>query len=123
MGDELHMLAECEEYTPVRRSHAHLFADFGGWAEFPREGLTAEQFRLFMHQSHHQVAAFLHECAQRRWQDPPVDVLYADGLSAAEAEALWSGGLSAEESSQYYSATSDDFFEVYSDAFYDVTTP
>jgi len=26
------MLGECEEYTPVTRSHAHLFADFGGWA-------------------------------------------------------------------------------------------
>jgi hypothetical protein len=52
-----------------------------------------------------------------------VDVLYADGLSAVEAGSLWSGGLSSEESSQYYSAMSDDFFEVYSDAWYDVMTP
>jgi len=75
--------------------------------------LTADQFRMFMHQSQHLVAAFLHDCAQRRWQDPSVDVLYADGLSAAEAGSLWSGGLSSEESSPYYSATSDDYFEVY----------
>jgi hypothetical protein len=34
------------------------------------------------------------------------------------------GGLSSEESSKYYSAVSnqDDFFDVYSDTFYDVTT-
>jgi hypothetical protein len=85
VGDELHMWAECEEYTTVRRSHAHLFADFGGWAAFPCEGLTADQFRMLMHQPRHQVAAFLHECAQRRWQDPPVDVMFADGLSVEEA--------------------------------------
>jgi hypothetical protein len=106
------MWAECEEHTPVRRSHAHLFADFGdrhqnpGWAESPYDGLTADQFKMFMHQSQHQVAAFLHECAQRRWQDPPVDVVLADGLSVEEAERMWSGGLSSAESSQHYSAVS-----------------
>jgi hypothetical protein len=78
---------------------------------------------MFMHQSQHQVAAFLHECAQRRWQDPPVDVMFADGLSVEEAERMWSGGLSSEESSHHYSAVSDNFFDVYSDAFYDATTP
>jgi hypothetical protein len=45
------MLAECEDYTPVRCSDAHLFPKPGGWAEFPCEGLTADQFRLFMHES------------------------------------------------------------------------
>jgi hypothetical protein len=56
-------------------------------------------------------------CAQRRWQDPPVDVLFADGLSVEAAARVWNGGLSSEESSQYYSAMSDDFYDVYSDAF------
>jgi hypothetical protein len=49
--------------------------------------------------------------------------MFADGLSAEEAERMWSGGLSSEESSHYYSAVSDDFFDVYSDVYYDATTP
>jgi hypothetical protein len=47
MGDELLMLAECEEYTPVR--HFMLTsADFGGYAQFPCNGLAAEKFRMLM---------------------------------------------------------------------------
>lgn len=57
------MLAEWEKYSPVRHSPAHMFADFGGWAEFICEGLIANQFTKFMHQFQHQVAAFLHECS------------------------------------------------------------
>jgi hypothetical protein len=30
VGDEMHMLAECEAYDAVRRSHADLFSDCGG---------------------------------------------------------------------------------------------
>ena len=106
--------------------------------QFPSE-LSAEQLRAFMHQPAHQVSAFLVECGQRRRGNPPSDVLFADGLSAEEAEAYYGGGLSAEEaevyyigatsgpapdmSDQFYSAFSDEFYEVYSDAYYDPGTP
>jgi hypothetical protein len=38
----------------------------------------------------------------RRWQDPLVEVMYADGLLKAAAECLYTGGLSPEESFQSY---------------------
>jgi hypothetical protein len=78
-----------------------------------------------MHQPQHDVSAFLHECSQRRWKDPPVDVLFAEGLSEREAEAFYGGvGIAtAEESEQYFSACSEEYYEVYSDAYYDVITP
>lgn len=124
LGDELHMVAECPEYDVVRRANARLFDALGGWLEFPCE-LSDGQFRSFMHQSQHEVAAFLHECAQRRWKDPPLDVLYAEGLSEREAEVFYGGDgvVDAEESEQYYSACSQEYYEVYSDAYYDVMTP
>jgi hypothetical protein len=55
--------------------------------EFP-SSVSAVQFRAFMHQPAHQVSAFLRDCAQRRWANPPLDVLLADGLTAGEADAL-----------------------------------
>lgn len=124
VGDELHAVAECPEYDAIRRANAQLFDAFGGWLQFPRE-LSDDQFRSFMHQPQHEVSAFLHECSQRRWKDPPVDVLFAEGLSEREAEAFYGGvGIAtAEESEQYFSACSEEYYEVYSDAYYDVITP
>jgi hypothetical protein len=54
-----------------------------------------------------------------------MDVLFADGLTAEEAGAfmLSTGELCPEASDQYYSALSDGFFDVYSDAYYDPGTP
>ena len=57
VGDEMHMLAECEAYDAVRRSHADLFSDLGGWMDFPSD-ISAAQFRAFMHQPAHQVSVF-----------------------------------------------------------------
>jgi hypothetical protein len=125
VGDELHMIAECEEYTAVRRSYEVLFSGFGGWLEFPCD-MSADQLRSFMHQPAHQVGAFLHACGQRRWQDPPSEVLFAEGLSAEEAEAYYGGGSGSsqvEASDMFLSALSDEYYDVYSDAFYDAGTP
>jgi hypothetical protein len=46
VGDdhEMHMLAECAAYDAVRRSHADLFSDLGGWMDFPSD-ISAAQFR------------------------------------------------------------------------------
>jgi hypothetical protein len=79
-----------------------------------------------MHQLAHQVSAFLRDCAQRRWANPPLDVLFADGLTAEEADALQGvdgGGLHPESSDLFLSAISDEFYDVYSDAYYDTGTP
>ena len=65
-------------------------------------------------------------CAQRRWVNPPLDVMFADGLTAEEAEALLGadgGGLPPESSDSFLSAISDEFYDVYSDAYYDTGTP
>jgi hypothetical protein len=40
-----------------------------------------------MHQPAHQVSTFLRD-AQRRWANPPLELLLADGLTAEEADAL-----------------------------------
>ena len=123
VGDELHMVAECEAYDAVRREHAELFRDFGGWVEFPC-AMSADHFRAFMLQPAPQVSAFLRDCGQRRWANPPVEVLFADGLSAEEAEALFGGDvLPPDVSDQFFSALSDEFYDALSDAYYDTGTP
>jgi hypothetical protein len=71
-------------------------------------------------------SAFLRGCAQRRWANPPLDVLFADGLTAEEAGALHGvdgGGLLPESSDLFLSAISDEFYDDYSDAYYDTGTP
>jgi hypothetical protein len=53
-------------------------------------------------------------------------VLFADGLTAEEADALQDvdgGGLHPESSDLFLSAISDEFYDVYSDAYYDSGTP
>jgi hypothetical protein len=61
---------------------------------------------------------------------PPLDVLFADGLTAEEADALQgvdggtpTGGLHPESSDPFHSAISDEFYDVYSDAYFDTGTP
>ena len=56
---------------------------------------------------------------------PPLDVLFADGLTAEEADALLGvdeGGLPPELSDFCLSAISDEFCDGYSDAYYDTGT-
>jgi len=48
VGDELHVVAECEAYTAIRQSHADLFVELGGWMQFPRHDVSNTQFRAFM---------------------------------------------------------------------------
>ena len=87
-------------------------------------GVSAVQFRAFMHQPAQQVSAFLRDCAQRRWANPPLDVLFADGLTAEEADALQGvDGVRPESPDLFFSAISDEFYDVYSDAYYDTGTP
>jgi hypothetical protein len=69
---------------------------------------------------------FLRACAQRRWVKPPLDVMFADGLTAEEADALLGadggGGVPPESPDSFLSAISDEFHDVYSDAYYDTGT-
>jgi hypothetical protein len=53
-------------------------------------------------------------------------VLFADGLTAEEADALQGvdgGGLHPESSDLFLSEILDEFYDVYSDAYYDSGTP
>jgi hypothetical protein len=52
--------------------------------------------------------------------------MFAVGLTAEEAEALLGadgGGLPPESPDSFLSAISDEFYDVYSDAYYDTGTP
>ena len=71
----VYVVAECDAYTAVRQSHAELFAEFGGWLQFPRRDMSSAQLRALMQQPQPQVAAFLRACWQRRWHTPPDDVV------------------------------------------------
>jgi hypothetical protein len=123
VGDELHMLAECPAYEPVRFSHAELFSGFGGWWNFPCD-MSGDRLRAFMQQPAQQVGAFVRDCGRLRWNNPPDEVVFAEALSAEEAEALLGVAVEAPEvSDQYYSAMSDEYYDVYSDAYYDSGTP
>jgi len=40
--------------------------------------IPSQQFRRFMHQDPVKVASILFECSQRRWENPPDELLFAD---------------------------------------------
>jgi hypothetical protein len=55
-----------------------------------------------------------------------MEVMFTDGLSAEEAEVIVVGeneGVLPEASEQYFSSLSDEFYDVYSDAYCDSGTP
>jgi hypothetical protein len=91
VGDELHMVTECVHYAAVRQRHHLLFDCLGGWQHVVERSVSPAEFRQFMCQEQHLVAAFLYECSQRRWQNPPAELLeVVDGgeLAASEDEAI-----------------------------------
>jgi hypothetical protein len=47
--------------------------------------------RDFMHQPASRNVEYAYHCCQQMWRDPPLSVLFADELSAEEAEALLPG--------------------------------
>jgi hypothetical protein len=67
-----------------------------GFGEGVPHALSADQFRVFMHQPAHSLSGFLYACNQRRWSDPPLEVMFADVLSDDEANMVVgdSGGCS-----------------------------
>lgn len=92
VGDELHMVTECPAYAAVRQRHPHLFECLGGWQHVVNRVVSPTEFRQFMSQQQHLVAGFLYECSQRRWQNPPAELLeVVDGdleLDASEADDI-----------------------------------
>jgi hypothetical protein len=81
VGDELHMALECPCYAAVRQRHASLFTMFGGEEVVFGHHVSAARFRQWMLQDQYLVATFMYECSQRRWSDPPDDVVFAECLS------------------------------------------
>ncbi len=77
VGDEKHMIAECSAYAAVRQRHSHLFGVLGGWQQVVHRAVPAADMRRFMSQDQHLVASFLYDCSQRRWQNPPAELLEA----------------------------------------------
>lgn len=106
VGDEMHMVAQCDGYTAVRQRHPHLLEELGGWQQVTDQAVSSQQFRRFMHQDPVKVASFLFECSQRRWENPPDELLFADCEKPDEASVV------VEEGSEHY-------FDVYSEEFFD----
>jgi len=78
VGDEWHVVFECEGQQVPRQQHAPLFQAFGGWASPAPDSLPSDSLREFMAQCPRRVAAFLYACEQRASQLPPDEVLFGD---------------------------------------------
>jgi len=78
VGDEMHMVTQCDGYTAVRQRHPHLFDELGGWQQVTCQLVSSQQFCQFMHHDPFKVAWFVFECSQRRWENPPDELLFAD---------------------------------------------
>lgn len=123
IGDELHMLAECTCYAAVRERHQHIFESLGGWRQVVDRQVSAQQFREFMSQNQFEVANFLHECAQRRWRDPPDELVFAECDPVEVEEDGVVGPAGSESSESFFDAHSDEFYDVYSDEYLDCESP
>jgi hypothetical protein len=86
IGDEMHMITECVEYTAVRQRHSQLFDCLGGWQHVVDGYVPAYALKQFMSQEQHLVAAFLVDCCQRRWASPPADLVDGSGDDASDAD-------------------------------------
>jgi hypothetical protein len=84
IGDEMHMITECVEYTAVR--HSQLFDCLGGWQHVVDGYVSAYALEQFMPQEQHLVAAFLVKCCQRRWASPPAELVDGSGDDASDAD-------------------------------------
>jgi len=63
IGDEFHMIFECQFYNSVRSRFAQLFTKFGGLDNLQQLGTaTGQHMAKFMSQDKRQVAAFVHLC-------------------------------------------------------------
>ena len=87
VGDEWHVVFECEGQQVPRQQHAPLFQAFGGWASPAPDSLPSDSLREFMAQCPRRVAAFLYACEQRASQLPPDEVLFGDPISDPLSEA------------------------------------
>ncbi len=83
VGDELHMVFECDAQTVPRQMHSALFAGFGGWASPDPHAHGADSMRNFMQQDARLVASFVHACTLRASEQPPDGVLFGDPLTDA----------------------------------------
>jgi hypothetical protein len=81
VGDELHMALECPCYAAVHQRHASLFTMFDGEMVMLGQQASVAQFRQWLLQDQYLIASFLYECSQRRWSDPPDDLIFAECMS------------------------------------------
>ena len=65
-----------------------MFEFLGGWQHVVHRTVSTADVRQFMSQPQHLVAGFLYECSQRRWQNPPAELVEAvdAGDSAGEED-------------------------------------
>jgi len=114
----MHMVTQCDGYTAVRQRHPHLFEELGGWQHVTGQLVSSQQFRRFMHQDPIKVASFLFECSQRRWENPPDELLFAGCELPDEA-----GDVVDENSEHFFDVYSEEFFDADSDVYFDCENP
>jgi hypothetical protein len=64
---------------------------FGGEEVVFGHQASAAQFRQWMLRDQYLVATFVYECSQRRWSDPPADVVFAECMSVPDEAEILSG--------------------------------
>ncbi len=89
IGDEFHMIFECEFYNPVRSQFPRLFEQFGGHDHLHHSITTAGPYMArFMGQDKRLVAAFVHFCWLLRCHpNTPMHVLHPLSESELEVES------------------------------------
>ena len=122
VGDEYHMIMECQCYLAVRELHAPLFEAFGGWQHLFTGPANHASLRQFMRQPARRVGAFLFDCARRRWSEPPDELVFADCEDADASDSTSEQPVEA-HSDEYVDAWSEEFFDTYSDEFFECCTP
>jgi hypothetical protein len=121
LGDEMHMVFDCDRYQALRQQFPDLFDPFGGWADVSSERLQSDCMLTFMHHSNQRrVAQFIHSCWRLRCRDPPDALVFGDCVDPPpEPDDEWFDARDTLQSSEFTDVL--EAFEVESEfeVFYD----
>jgi hypothetical protein len=123
LGDEKHMIFDCDKYQALRQQFPDLFDAFGGWSALDSDALPSDCMSVFMHHpNQRRVAQFIHLCWLLRCRDPPDELVFGDCVDtplAPESDDEWFDAQDSLQSSEYTDVLEafevDSEFEVFYD--------
>lgn len=103
LGDERHMVFDCDRYQALRQQFPDLFDTFGGWMALDSAALPPDSMRAFMHHpNQRRVAQFVHSCWLLRCRDPPDDLMFGDCMDPPPVSGdEWFDARDSFQSSEY----------------------